>query len=337
MTKKIKYLTVGAAISLMVLFLLNSFIFSTDKKDTKSDEDYRRAAKNNYKIFAVDIPDKINFAGENVPLDIFYVREGLDRELLVNTYWQSSTILMLKRAWRYFPIIEPILKENNIPNDFKYLALIESGLMNVTSPSGAKGFWQFMKTAATSYGLEINDEVDERMHLEKATLAACKYLKDGYKIYNNWTLTAGSYNMGMTGISNQMKSQKVSNYYDLFLNQETSRYIFRIVALKLIYENPANYGFYLRKKDLYPPIPYKNIQVDSTITSLVDFAASYQINYRVLKEYNPWLLKDNLQNKAKRTYFISIPNVGYTDYDQLLKDSNSDNHLFNDTIKLNQI
>jgi len=301
------------------------------------DKKYYEAFSKNYKIFNVEIPETIDFAGEIVPLDTFYTRESLERELLVNVYWNSNTLLMFKRANRYFPIIESILKKNNIPDDFKFVALIESNLENVTSPAGAKGYWQFMKSTATSYGLEISGEVDERLNIEKSTEAACKYFKAAYKKFNNWTLAAASYNMGMSGISGHLDDQKVSNYYDLYLNKETTRYIFRILAVKSIFLKPVKYGYYIRHKDLYPPIPTTVLEIDSTIVSLPSFALENKINYRILKELNPWLLNFSLTVKDGKTYSILIPKVGYTNYKMLDKLFEDPNKIFHDTLKIQNV
>lgn len=326
-----KFIYIIASLCFVLVFL-KLFVFSGDKVDNITDDRYYKAFDQSYKIFAPRIPEKLDFADEAVPVNIYYIREGLDREILVNTYWHSNTLLLFKRAFRWFPIIEPILKENKVPDDFKYLALIESGLMNVTSPSGAKGFWQFMKSTATSYDLEVSSEVDERYNLEKSTVAACKYLKDAYAKYGSWTVAAASYNMGMGGISGKLKEQKQDNYYDLLLNAETSRYIYRILAVKLIFEQPTKYGFYLRKKDLYPPIPTEDILVDTAITNLIDFAIANKINYKVLKDLNPWLRDSKLLNKDKKTYKIKIPKASNLNYSVLQKEFINDTLIYKDTI-----
>lgn len=262
----------------------------------------------NYKVFAIEIPVNISFAGEKVPINDFDVKERLDRELLVNTYWQSQTLLLHKRANRWFPIIEPILKQNNVPDDFKYLALAESGLMNVISPSGAVGYWQFLEATAKKYGLEINTEVDERYHVEKSTEAACRYFLEAYNKFGNWTLAASSYNMGITGIEKQIEKQKVNSYYDLFLNDETYRYIFRALALKEIITNPLKYGFLFKKTDLYYSLPTYTIVTDSSISNLIDFAEEYNTNYNILKSLNPWLRQDQLTNPRRKKYALKILN-----------------------------
>ncbi len=308
-------------ISLYVLIFCSGFgvfaLFYLGKEKQDEDKTYQSEFKKNYKVYSLSIPEKLNFAGESVPLDLYYVRESLERELLTNTYWQSNTILMLKRASRFFPVLEKILKEQNIPEDFKYLALIESGFLNVVSPAGASGFWQFMKATGTAYGLEINDEIDERYHLEKSTIAACNYLKSAKKSCKNWTLAAAAYNAGEGGIRNVLNKQQVDNYYQLNLNAETARYVYRILALKLICENPMDYGFCLRNKDMYPEIPFTTVEVDSTINDLVSFASSYQLSIRLLKESNPWLRGYSLPNKNKKVYTIKIPDSRMIYYSKL--------------------
>ncbi|AVM50019.1 lytic transglycosylase domain-containing protein [Capnocytophaga sp. oral taxon 878] len=269
--------------------------------------EYKDSFFNNYKVYAIDLPDKIDFAGEQVPLNDPDVYERLDREFLVNAYWQSNGLLLIKRANKYFPIIEPILKRNNIPDDFKYLALIESGLTNAVSPSGASGFWQFMKAAAQEYGLEVNDQVDERYHLEKATQAACDYLNRAKRSTGSWTMAAAAYNAGVAGMNKQTSFQQTDNYYDLWLNTETSRYVFRILAVKEIMKNPRKYGFIFETKHLYNELPTYNVMVDGAIENLTDFAKSHNITYKDLKIYNPWLRDRKLDNKSNKTYYIKIP------------------------------
>ncbi|MBI5808319.1 MAG: lytic transglycosylase domain-containing protein [Ignavibacteriales bacterium] len=263
--------------------------------------------ENERRIYTPPIPDSLNFCGEKVPLIDFDVRERIEREFLVNTYWHSATLLYLKRANRWFPVIEKILEENNIPDDFKYMAVAESGLINSVSPVGAKGFWQLMEATAKKYGLEISEQVDERYDVEKSTSAACKYLKEAKNKLGNWTLAGASYNFGITGIENQIQKQQTRNYYNLYLNEETYRFIARIVALKEIFKNPKNYGFYLTDDELYPELNYDEVKVDYSIKDLVAFSKRNGINYKLLKLYNPWLRNSSLQNKNKKTYYIKIP------------------------------
>ena len=256
-------------------------------------------------------PVNVDFAGEKTPLNISDVRERFERELLVNANLDASTLLIIKRANRSFLIIEPILAKNGVPDDFKYLAVIESGLVNVVSPAGAKGVWQFMPETAKEKGMEISESVDERYHLEKATEAACKYLIDAKAKFGNWTLAAASYNGGMTGVNKQIEIQKVTNYYDLLLNDETSRYVFRILALKEIMKNPAKYGFTFTNQELYENIPTRKLEIDSSITDLASFALAQGINYKILKIHNPWLRDKKLVNSTKKKYIIEIPTKGY--------------------------
>lgn len=260
---------------------------------------------------AMYFPTEVDFAGEKTPLQITDVRERLDRELLINANLDATTALIIKRANRVFPIIEPILAKNGVPDDFKYLAVIESGLVNAVSAAGARGVWQFMPDTAKEKGMEVNDMVDERYHLEKSTEAACKYLLAAKEKFGSWTLAAASYNGGMNGITKKIEEQKVTNYYDLGLTEETSRYVFRILALKEIMRQPAKYGFTIFDSDLYAPIPTKRVAVDSTITDLTGFAQSQGINYKILKIHNPWLRDKKLVNPTKKRYEIEIPLSGY--------------------------
>ena len=252
-------------------------------------------------------PTEVDFAGENMPLELPDVRERFDRELLVNANLHASTILIIKRANRAFKIIEPILEKNEVPNDFKYLAVIESSLINAVSPAGAKGVWQFMPATAKEIGMEVNDCVDERYHLEKSTEAACKFLLAAKAKFGSWTLAAASYNGGITGVNKQIDLQKVANYYDLLLNDETSRYVFRILALKEIMKAPEKFGFEITKQDLYELYPTRKIEIDTTITNLADFAIRQGVNYKILKLYNPWLRDIKLENKIRKKYLIELP------------------------------
>ena len=296
-----KYFFLGFGSCLLLLSVI-LFIHATN-----NDREVRWAEFNDkYGIFALDLPENPTFAEEPVPLHISDVRERFDRELLVNTYWQSQTLLLLKRKERWFGIIEPILKQNHIPDDFKYLALAESGLTNVVSPSGASGFWQFLEGTGKNFGLKISSEVDERYHLEKATVAACAYLKSAYQKFNSWSLVAASYNMGIDGVGKQLEKQQVKSYYDLLLVEETSRYVFRILALKEICENPITYGFHLRKRDFYKPFNFVVVEVDSTIPDLARFAQIHAINYKELKLLNPWLRSNSLTVKSGEKYEVKI-------------------------------
>ena len=279
--------------------------------DAPTDDNLDKKIANSYKVYALNVPDSLSFADEQVPLDEPDILERMDRELLVNTYWQSNGLLMFKRANKYFPIIEPILKKNGVPDDFKYLAVIESGLQNITSPAGAKGFWQIMRTTGREYGLEVNSNVDERYNLEMATQVACDYLNNAKEKFGSWTLAAASYNAGMAGISKQLDRQGANNYYDLVLGEETGRYIFRIIALKEILNHPDKYGFNFRVKDLYNTIPTYKVEVDTAVTDFVKFSEKFGINYKILKLHNPWLREAHLNNKTRKQYYIQIPEKGY--------------------------
>ena len=272
-----------------------------------------------YAVSAVKIPRELYFAGEKVPLDNFDTRESLDKELLINTYYHSQTFLLIKKSTRYFPVIEPILKENGIPDDFKYLAVIESGLENSISPKQAVGFWQLVEGTAKDYGLEVNDQVDERYHIGKSTEAACRYLLESYEKYNNWTMTAASYNAGRRGLDRQLERQNENNYYDLLLNEETSRYIFRALAIKMIITDPEKYGFKLDEEDYYPVVPVTEVKVDSSVTDFNAFADGFGINYKMLKYFNPWLRETYLTNRSGKTYILKIPQDGYRSYALLMK------------------
>jgi hypothetical protein len=257
------------------------------------------------------VPPTADFAGESLPLHISDVRERFEREILVNANLDASTLLNIKRANRSFVVIEPILAKYGVPDDFKYLAVAESALMNAVSPAGAKGVWQFMEQTARENGMEVNGEVDERYHLEKSTEAACRYLLAAKQRFGSWTMAAASYNGGMAGVGRQVDIQKENNYYDLLFGEETSRYIFRIVALKEIMKNPQVYGFDVMPEDIYRPLAAKKIEVDSTIADLADFAKLQGINYKILKIHNPWLRDRKLTNAAGKRYTLEIPLEGY--------------------------
>jgi hypothetical protein len=253
------------------------------------------------------IPEKLEFCGEQVPIEYFDVFESLEKEIIVNTYYHSQTILFIKKANRYFPVIENILKKYDIPDDFKYLVVAESGLSNVVSPADARGFWQLLAGTAKDYGLEVNDEVDERYHLEKATEAACKFLLHSYEVYNNWTLVAATYNTGRRGVERQIERQGEKDYYDLLFVEETARYVFRIIAIKLVLEDPSLYGFNIGKDELYEPIRYKVVTVSGPVENWGEFAKQHGTSYKLLKLLNPWLRDKMLTNKYNREYLVKIP------------------------------
>jgi membrane-bound lytic murein transglycosylase D len=249
---------------------------------------------------------EISFAGERVPLEDPDVMERMDRELQVNTYWQSNTILSMKLANRYFPEIEKILQEEGVPADFKYLALIESGFRDAVSPSGAAGFWQFLSGTARQYGLEVRPDVDERYNIDKATRATCKYLRQAREKLGSWTAAAASYNIGIGGLQERMTAQGTNNYYELMLTSETSRYVFRMLAMKVIFANPEHAGYAVKSMDLYQPYSYNTVSVDTPVTDIAAFAAQFGLQYKHIKILNPWLRDAHLHNKERKTFFIRI-------------------------------
>lgn len=317
-----KKLSIVAIILSLIAIGGQIFVFATQKED--ADELYQKAMQADYRVYAPVLPDTLFFCGEKVPLETYYVREGLDRELMSNMYFQSNMLLWMKRAGRYFPVIEPILKQYGVPSDMKYLCVIESGLTNATSPAKAQGFWQFMKTTGQSYGLEITDEIDMRNNLELATVAACKYLKNSYARFGNWTAAAASYNCGEGGLNSRMTKQDVKSYYDVRLNTETTRYVYRILAAKLLLQNPQSYGFFVRKCDLYPPIPTETATLSGQNVDLYAFAKSHGTTYKMLRELNPWLQTDKLVNKANHTYQVKLPVKDGTKYSVVQKQHSRD-------------
>lgn len=256
---------------------------------------------------APKLPIKLDFAGENVPLKDIEVRERLDREIIVNSFRHSSTLLLMKRANQWTPTLIKILKEQGVPEDFAYLSMAESDLTQVSSTSNASGFWQFLKPTAIQYGLIVNDEVDQRFDIEKSTYAACKYLQDSYNQLGSWTLAAAGYNMGMSGVGRQAIEQGSNNYYDLYLNTETSRYVFRILALKLIHQNPSNFDYRIEASDLYEPYQYNEIPVSGSVNSWISFAKDNNISYKELRRHNPWIRTTSMKNSANNTFLVKIP------------------------------
>jgi len=263
---------------------------------------------------AVEIPDSVLFAGEPVPLWRFDVREALDRELLVNSYFHSQTIRYIKMAPRYFSIIEPILKEKGVPDDFKYLAVAESGFNpRAVSPARAVGLWQFLEGTGRDYRLEINREVDERYHIEKSTYAACDYLLDSYERYGSWATVAAAFNAGNRSVQRQIERQKSVSYYDLLFGEETSRYVFRIIALKLIMENPEKYNLFVAEEEKYPLVETREVDITGRVADFADFALEHGINYKLLKDFNPWLRDNFLTNSGGKKYTVKIPVIEYPD------------------------
>ena len=287
-------------VSFALLVILSSY---NDGMSSKSSEYDVNGARH------VDRSRKYDLAGEQVPMDNFDAVERLDREIVGNSYLHGSTILNLKLAARYFPYFEKTLAANNIPDDMKYLAVIESNLRNVISPAGAKGLWQFMEATGKAYDLEINKEVDERYHLEKSTLAFCRHMTDLKKSLGSWTLASCAYNAGQGRINSELKNQRANNFYEMSLVDETSRYPFRIMALKEIMKDPKKYGFSLDSDKLYPPMDnYKLVEVNSKVENWGDFAIKNGTNYRMLKVYNPWIISTTLTNATGKTYQVKIPN-----------------------------
>ena len=308
MDKKKLILIASIAVVFIGLVFLSAYFY------VKSEENARHVpiiiTENERRIYSPPIPDTLEFCGERVPLEDFDVRERIDREFLVNTYWHSAMLLYIKRANRWFPLIEQILKKNGVPDDFKFMAVAESGLTNVVSPDGATGFWQLMEAAAKKYGLEINNEVDERYNVAKSTQAACDYLKEAHARFGTWTLTAASYNNGVNGIENQIGRQQTKNYYNMYLNDETYRFVARIVSIKEIFKNPHKYGFYFSQSDLYPRFDTYEVKINYQVKDFAQFAKNYGINYKILKIFNPWLRDNFLKNKNRKSYTLELPQKG---------------------------
>jgi hypothetical protein len=308
MDKKRKTLLTAFVLTGTAIIILS--IAQSFKGSASSPAAVHQQADTLYNIKSFDLPDDVTFAGEKMPLDNFDTRESLERELLTSAYRHSSTILIIMRAHRYLPVIEKILKKNNIPDDFKYLVAAESEYSNMISPAGATGFWQIMPETGREEGMEINTVVDERYDVERSTEFACDYFKKSFERYGNWTLTAASYNGGRGGIDEQIDIQHQKNYYDLLLTEETARYIFRAVAYKLVITNPEKYGFKIAEKDLFPELKYYEVKVDTAITDFSAFAGKFGTNYKILKFLNPWLRKPYLTPKPNKEYLIKIPSEG---------------------------
>jgi hypothetical protein len=300
----------GMCAGILILVLIG--IYSSNQNAGMSPNRilYGRDTSVSNRVIIPKIPADLTFAGERVPIENFEVKERIERELLVNAYWYSATILGIKRANRWFPVIEPILQKFKIPDDFKYIPVIESNLYNSVSPASAVGFWQLTEEIAVKYGLVVNDEVDERYNVEKSTEAACKYFLDSYSNFKSWTIAAAAYNMGNNGMARQIENQKVKNYYNLLLSDETSRYVARIITIKEIFLHREDYGYNIKKDELYPPLKTTTVEVSSSVKSWTEFAFSNGINYKILKYYNPWLRDIALVNKKKKTFQIKIPVKG---------------------------
>ncbi len=287
----------------VLAFVFLGFLIKNDTKGTLAKGQYSFSD-----LKTLDLNQEYDFAGDKVPKDNFDALERLERELIINAYWHSNTLMMIKKAKRYFPVMEKILAEQGIPDDIKYLAAAESSFNNVTSPSGAKGIWQFMEGTAKEYGLIVNEDVDERNHLEKSTLAACTMLKKLKEKFGSWTLAAAAYNMGGNALAREIDRQRASSYYDMSLSNETLRYVLRLIAIKEIFKDPAKYGFETDDGPLYKPLTnYTEIPVDTSIVNWGDFGKLYNTSYRMLKVYNPWMVSYGMANKERHQYLVRIP------------------------------
>jgi len=316
----------------IILLLLFGFFFAYGDGRQIQNIDLDEAPEFYENVIAAPyVPKNISFAGEKVPADIYWVREALDKELTINCYQHSRTLQIFKKSGRFFPVIEKVLEEEGVPEDFKYLCVAESGLDNVVSPVAASGFWQFMEVTGKSYGLEINSEVDERYDIEKSTRAACRYLKGCKERLGSWSLAAAAYNMGEAGVNTAISNQQTNDYWDLYLNSETARYLYRVISYKLIFEEPQQYGIVLKNADLYYPIPCEEVAVKSTILDLYKFAKEHNILYRELKTLNPWLRDSKLTVRTKN-YIIKIPQKSKLNYQYLYKDLKNPFKLLGDTV-----
>ncbi|MFN4084193.1 MAG: transglycosylase SLT domain-containing protein [Bacteroidia bacterium] len=313
----------GLNIILIAAIIALLTIQASDTDERKHLEEFNQF----YRVYSLEMPQNLNFAGSIIKTNDFDIAERYDREILTNVYWQSQTLLLLKRANRYFPTIERILRDNNIPDDFKYVALAESGLQHVVSPAGAAGFWQFLDKTGKRYGLEITEQVDERYNIEKSTIAACKYFKEAYSIFKDWSLVAASYNMGIEGVRRQVAAQGINNYFDLYLNTETARYLFRILSLKAIHQNPSKYGFNIAQTHLYKNIETITVPVSNSISNLQLWSVQQQCNYKLLKLLNPWLRKSFLNVEPGKIYYIQLPKYRLTNTDLWVKVKNDTLYL----------
>jgi len=302
--KAVVYFTSGAVLSAGIIMGIASKKIDPAATPVEISEEGRPQ----YRWHPPHVPKAIDFCGEEVPLDKWEVREKLDREVLVNTYLHGTQLYILKLSGRYFPIIEERLKANGVPDDLKYVCVAESALQqNAWSGVGAASFWQFMKDTGPRYGLEVNDEVDERFNVIKATDAACMYFKEAKEKFGTWTAAAASYNCGMAGFAKQADFQQANNYYDLIFPEETNRYVFRILAFKYILTNPRKFGLIVEDGEQYRPLKSKTVTVDKTIDNLTEFAIANGASYKMLKIYNPWLRAHKLTVKPGKSYEIALP------------------------------
>ncbi|MDP1800778.1 MAG: lytic transglycosylase domain-containing protein [Bacteroidota bacterium] len=287
-------------------------------------------SNNNQNVLGLNIPLNLDFCGEKIPANSLAIKEDLEREFFSNNYWKSNSAILFSKAQKWFPYIEPILKQQGVPDDFKYVAVIESHLSNIVSPAGAAGFWQLMPASAQNYGLEVNEFVDERLDVEKATRAACQHIKDAYAIFNNWTLSAAAYNLGIGGIQSALKKQNSDNYYDLLLNSETGSFVYRILAYKTLLSNPAHFGIKKKKLIYFAKIPLKTFKVDSSVTNIASLAKHFGCNKTIIKLHNPWLLSEALNNPEKKTYEFKIPKNLKSDYSSYLSDLIGEDGVLNE-------
>jgi hypothetical protein len=286
-------------------------------------------ADNNNHAFNIIVPNKLNFCGEAIPTNNLKINRALAEEFYNNTYWKNNSAILFKRAQRWFPVIEPILKQQGVPNDFKYLAVIESHLSNVSSHAGAAGFWQLVPSSAYNFGLEVNDFIDERYHVEKSTIAACKLIKQAYSVFKNWTLTAAAYNLGINGIQKVIECQKSNNYFELLLNSETGAYVYRLLAYKTLLSTPKHFGIHKhRLYDTKNSFSFRVIKIDSSVTDMVNFSYHIGSSIKEIKQFNPWLKKEVIINPAKKVYEIKLPKKSGINYTEYLNDVVYDKSLF---------
>lgn len=294
-------------VSVVIIVALLTLMSCEEKveKPQKIQELTAAAIENHFVV--PEVPNEIIFAGDTISFKDLDLKERMDNELVINNFWHSNTIMMMKRSNRWLPVMKEIFRAENVPEDLVYISVIESGLQNVTSPRGAKGFWQFMERTGDEYGLIINSQMDERYHVEKSTRAACQYLKTANEKFGSWILAAASYNLGMYGMADNLKRQKVDNYFDLSLNSETARYIFRLMAIKLVFENPSNYGFYINNESLYPQYKTKDVIIDTSIPNLYEWSIEHGITIKILRRLNPWIKGKDFIVEDGEVYTFKIP------------------------------
>ncbi len=323
---------IGKYNAITIIFsLFFSFVFcncSAEDVYSQSISVYADTVRPHY--YTPQIPQSFTVFDEQVDLTNYYLRERFDRELMSFCYWHSQVLLIIKRANKFFPVIEPILKEEGVPDDFKYLAVIESSLdQRALSPAKAAGIWQILATTGQENGLIVNEDVDERYNLEKATVVACRYLRRTYELTGSWTLAAASYNSGRARVLKQMEVQQTDNYYDMLFGEETNRYVFRIMMAKFVMEHPQDFGFILKKEDLYRKVEMDKIRVDTTINNLTSFAKGHGISYMLLKDANPWLRTNKMVNKERKEFFIDMPKCESLGYDAEKIQVSNENWIIN--------